>query len=96
MRINKDETHKKLNLPILELSEVVIKFPKYGVLLTQIRLEEIRELYKTSDNTGIYPRILYKTPWCVAFDRVNNQIWIYPKADKRYTLRVIGTQLIEQ
>lgn len=89
MTINKNDFIGHLKIPIVELMEVAVQLPKGMRMAIRIESEHwISEmLRKNPDERG--------APKFAAIDN-GRLVTVFPRTDKRYRLRVVGTQYVEQ
>ncbi len=86
MTIQKGKFKAKLKIQLAELFRVDLSHPKYGWVLHVVPLETILGMHNKERKPGM--------PEFVALQ--GGDLLVYPISDKRYKLRVVGTQYIEQ
>ena len=90
MIIKKNSDTVKLKKSLTELLQVEVYIGKGNWLFVSII--PIYDLYKLHETNPIDPNL----PKCIGLNVSNQTLVIYPKTDKRYKIRVIGTQLVTQ
>jgi hypothetical protein len=86
--IIKHEYVGKLKIPLYELLEASILIKRNLHVLNQVHNHDLERLYREKPKLG--------APECISYDRHQYIIIVYPKTDKRYRLRVIGLQIVQQ
>ena len=91
MTIKKNELIGKLKTSIVEMCSVYVILPKgYRMSVCQVNGQYLEAMLRDNPNERGMPRL-------AALDRdTGRSISVFPRADKRYRLRVVGTQFIEQ
>ncbi len=90
MQVNKNDFIGHLKTPLYELCEVSVRMPRRASLCIPIVSghEVMRLLREQPMKRGI--------PECASYDKGQYSISVFPRTNRRYRFRVIGTQFIEQ
>jgi hypothetical protein len=90
MTIKKHDFIAKLKIPLHELWEARVYIGKgiYEILI-QIPVYDLNRCYETT-------KLKFDRPIYIAHAKDTNTILVYPKTDKRYKIKVVGTQIVEQ
>ena len=88
MQINKNDFIGHLKTSIYEVCFVTVCLPRgVSMQLRQVNGCQLNEMLRNDQRFG--------RPECFSFEN-NRWIHVFPRADKRYRLKVLGTQFIEQ
>ena len=88
MTFPKGTSSRSLKIPLVEIWEVHFQAGQHHFNLPLLPAHDLFKMLRSDAKLGI--------PQCAAFSKSDMSLSLFPRPDRRYRVRVIGTQIVEQ